>query len=119
MCLRNDAITIGIRNHAWTFAIVGACLYLPYVVCFLTIEPPRAWSTLPVAPGWIPLMLLDLRVGANTNLAAGLLTASIYVGLTWLGTRSPKLGIGMPLIALMFSAAGAVLFRFLVLLAGR
>jgi hypothetical protein len=90
-----------------TIAIV-LCLYLPFVICWLTVVHANDQKLLPVAPGSsIWLVVKDRTVQWQASAAV---TVGLLVTLIWLGSKGRSRLIAAILIALVISipSAGAI-----------
>ena len=93
-----------------TLAIV-LCLYLPFVICWLTVVHANDQEFLPVAPGsFMWLVVKDRTVQWQASAAV---TACILVTLIWLGSKGRSRLIAAMLIALVISIPSAAIIYLL------
>jgi hypothetical protein len=103
-----------IRSVAWSACFLACALYIPFVVTFLSLRPPRDWTTLPFMPGWLIWFVIDPgRDHAYGLLLAGGVTAFLYLGLLALASVNAGLRVVAILIALVVSVPSALLLRIL------
>ena len=99
---------------------LALALYLPYLLAFLSMRPPRDWTALPVAPGWLVWFVFE--PGRNRLLAllsAGSVTACLYFGLLWLSYRGTAMRAVAILIALALSVPSALFLAAFATISGR
>src|SRR5262245_58323401 len=104
--------TSKMRSVIWSACFLACALYLPFFAMFLSLRPPRDWTTLPFMPGWLIWFVFEPgRDHAYAAMLAGGVTALLCFGLLGLASVNAGLRVLAILIALVVSVPSALLLR--------